>query len=205
MTSKRLLCLKCALPKANCICHLACEIDNAIELLALQHPLEQHQSKNSLRILALCAKHIQVEIGEQFVEDELQSWLYANDKTPVLLYPPTEDDSIGLFSPAPLADVQLLTNERVRLVLLDATWKKSRKMLYLNPVLQKLPRLTLVDPPPSIYKIRKSHSQNQLSSLEACCYAWRQLEKNPSAYPQLLDAFAGFIDQQQLLIKKNID
>lgn len=146
---------------------------------------------------------MQLRVGETFSGSVLQEWLTTGDKTSLLLYPPTpETNALGIEQPAPLPDLDHLAPENLRLVLLDATWKKSRKMLYLNPPLQKLPRLTLVDPPPSIYQIRKAHSENQLSSLEACCYAWRQLEKNPLAYQNLLDAFAGFVDQQKSLIEK---
>ncbi len=91
----------------------------------------------------------------------------------------------------------------IRLVVLDATWKKSRKMLYLNTELQTLPRLVLHNPPPSLYSIRKAHNKNQLSSFEACCYAWRQLEKRPEAYTQLLAAFEGFVNQQRQFIENS--
>jgi DTW domain-containing protein YfiP len=203
MISKRRYCQTCELPEASCICYLGCPVDNRVELLVLQHPLEQNESKNSLRLLKICAKNVRFEIGETFSNSELQEWLNTGDKTSLLLYPPTpEIKALGIDQPAPLPDLDQLTPECLRLVLLDATWKKSRKMLYLNPPLQKLPRLTLVDPPPSIYHIRKAHSENQLSSLEACCYAWRQLEKNPLAYQNLLEAFAGFVNQQKSLIEK---
>lgn len=202
MTSKRLCCPDCQLPEKNCICHLRCAVNNPIELLALQHPLEVDQSKNSLRLLRISSKNMQMKIGEVFAADELHNWLYANNKIPVLLYPESDYASIaGLIKPDELPDLSQIPLNRLRLVILDATWKKSRKMIYLNPGLQKLPRLTLVDPPPSIYTIRKSHSQNQLSSLEACCYAWRQLEKNPQAYDDLIKAFAGFVRQQTLFIE----
>lgn len=202
MISKRLYCPDCELPEKNCICHLRCAIDNPVELLALQHPLEVDQSKNSLRLLRISSKNMQMKIGEEFDQEELNQWLYADHKTPLLLYPESDYASIqGLIKPAVLPDLTEIPLTELRLVILDATWKKSRKMIYLNPGLQKLPRLTLIDPPPSIYTIRKSHSQNQLSSLEACCYAWRQLENNPPAYDELIKAFAGFVHQQHLLIE----
>jgi DTW domain-containing protein YfiP len=57
------------------------------------------------------------------------------------------------------------------MVVLDATWRKSRKMLHLNPALQALPRLAcehagfeLPDP--------QGHAPDQLSSLEAAPTRW---------------------------------
>ena len=84
----------------------------------------------------------------------------------------------------------------LRLVVLDATWRKSRKMLYLNPALQQLPRLPLRDTPPSHYLIRKAHAPNQLSTLEATCYALMQLDEEVARFAPLIAAFDGFVAQQ---------
>jgi DTW domain-containing protein len=91
--------------------------------------------------------------------------------------------------------------ERLRLVLLDATWRKSRKMLYLNSLLQGLPRLALHDLPPSNYRIRKAHAPDQLSSLEAAAYALSQLENRPTHYQTLFDGFDAFVEQQSQLFR----
>jgi len=84
---------------------------------------------------------------------------------------------------------------------LDATWRKSRKMLYLNPALQALPRLALVDAAPSNYRIRKAHAPHQLSSLEAAARALGQLEGGGERYQALLDAFDGFVSQQASYVR----
>ena len=204
MTNKRLLCNQCQLATANCICKFAVAIDNPIELLVLQHPKETTEVKNSIRLLHLCANNMQLITGEKFIDEELTTALYKDQKIPLLLYPATKElTSLGLATPNELPDLSKIETNKIRLVLIDATWKKSRKMLYLNPALQTLPRLTLENPPPSLYTIRKAHTQHQLSSLEACCYAWRQLEKNPSAYNELLTAFIGFVEQQLGFVEKD--
>jgi DTW domain-containing protein YfiP len=205
MIQKRRLCEQCHLAINNCICQYATPIDNRVELLVLQHTQETNEVKNSIRLLALCAKNIQIKIGEVFPHNDLQQNLYADQKIPLLLYPPTpESESVGIAIAPMLPDLSGINPESIRLVILDATWKKSRKMLYLNPELQKLPRLALVNPPPGIYSIRKAHNKNQLSSLEACCYAWRQLEQSPEAYSDLLQAFSGFVNQQRRFIENSV-
>jgi DTW domain-containing protein YfiP len=83
----------------------------------------------------------------------------------------------------------------VRLVVLDATWRKSRKMLHLNPALQRLPRLSLENAPASSYTIRKAHQPGQLSTLEATCAALAQLEGNPQTVQPLVNAFKGWMAQ----------
>jgi DTW domain-containing protein YfiP len=122
--------------------------------------------------------------------------LGAGARQSVLLYPDTPGDrSLGIAPPPPISAG--LTPEETRLVVLDATWRKSRKMLYLNPALQALPRLPLRDTPPSHYLIRKAHAPDQLSTLEATCYALAQMEDDAHRYDSVIAAFDGFVAQQQ--------
>ncbi len=201
---KRSLCTLCQRPLVRCLCNLATLIHNRVELLILQHPLEVNNAKNSVGLLSLSLKNSHLKIGERFTNTALQTWLHASDKTPLLLYPETpEEKSLGLNSPAPLPDLRVYSPDQLRLVVLDGTWRKSRKMLYENSVLQGLPRLSLMEVPPSIYTIRKAHSENQLSTLEASCYALRQLEQAQVDYAPLLSAFAQFVAQQQAFIPKD--
>jgi len=161
-------------------------------LLILQHPLEVGNAKNSARLLHLCVSGSVMATGEAFDAGVLDNMLYAEGRTPVLLYPATPGDA-GLPVPP---SMPMLPVDALRLVLLDATWRKSRKMLYLNPALQRLPRLGLTDVAPSNYRIRKAHAPHQLSSLEAAAQALGQLEDAPGHFSPLLDAFDGFVAQQ---------
>ena len=80
--------------------------------------------------------------------------------------------------------------------MLDGTWRKSRKMLQRNPLLQALPRLSLTPLAPSRYSVRKAHQPHQRSTLEAACAALAQLEGEPDRFSPLLAAFDGFVAQQ---------
>ena len=178
---------------------------NQVEVLILQHPLEVANAKGSVRLLELCLSSSQLIIGERFEAQRLLDALHAPSINtgisralqPVLLYPDTfESQAPDLTTvPAPkLPDNQDPCG--LRLLILDATWRKSRKMLYLNPVLQTLPRLSLAAMPASHYRIRKAHKPDQLSSLEACTYALMRLERDEAKYLPLLSAFDGFVGQQ---------
>lgn len=204
--TKRQTCPQCLRPLSTCICELIQPVQNHIELVILQHPLEVNEAKNTARLLHLCLKNSQIHIGETFTED-----FFAQFNAPstynLLLYPETpEEKSLGIITPPQLDATKLNIDESatnknlLRLWVLDATWRKSRKMLYLNPNLQRMPRIILQDAPASIYKIRKAHSENQLSTLEASCYALRQLEQNRVDYSPVLTAFAGFIKQHNTFI-----
>jgi DTW domain-containing protein YfiP len=160
-------------------------------LLILQHPLEVRNAKNSARLLHLCLPGSRLEVGEALSDLDLHALLYADGRVPVLLYPDTPG------APAPAVDA--VPPDRLRLVVLDATWRKSRKMLHVNPELQRLPRLALHDVPASAYRIRKAHAPHQLSTLEAAALALAQMEGDADRYRPLLQAFDGFVQQQAAL------
>ena len=59
-----------------------------------------------------------------------------------------------------------------------------------------MPRLSLIEVPLSRYLIRKAHRADQLSTLEATCFALAQLESSAEPFVPLLKAFDGFVAQQ---------
>jgi len=212
-SGKRQSCPRCLRPLSTCLCAWVQVVSNQIELIILQHPLEVHQAKNTARLLHLCLNNSQIHVGENFGPaffKQLQNKELNNNEQStydLLLYPETpEEKSLGINSPPLLDATKLLVDKNyqpiatLRLWVLDATWRKSRKMLYLNPELQAMPRVKLHNPPVSGYSIRKAHSENQLSTLEASCYALQQLEEGRVDYKPVLQAFAAFIQQQHTFI-----
>lgn len=188
--SKRPVCPVCQRPERACICQWVTPVAHATEVLILQHPLEVGHAKNSAGLLHLSLAHSRVVIGEGFDAAALQAAM-REPKYTVLLYPRTAQDA----SPGP-DPTRLQDPSNLRLVVLDGTWRKSRKMLHLSPTLQSLPRLSLDDAPTSNYRIRKAHKPGQLSTLEATCAALAQLEGEPERFQPLLQAFDGFVAQQ---------
>jgi DTW domain-containing protein YfiP len=197
--ARRLICAHCLRPLATCLCHLAVPTPSACELLILQHPLEVHHAKNSARLLHLSVPGSRIVVGEAFDGATLQA-LVPDDKYTVLLYPPTAFE--GHVAPTQLDPTRLQEPENLRLVVLDATWRKSRKMLHLSPGLQRLPRLALNEVPTGRYAIRKAHAPGQLSTLEATCAALAQLERNTERWQPLLAAFDAFVAGQMNYIQK---
>jgi DTW domain-containing protein YfiP len=174
---------------------------HATEVLILQHPLEVANAKNTARLLHLCLPNSRLVIGEAFTDAEALRAPWGDAPAPqhlVLLYPETPFDTAPDLAPPPPSMSTLEDPSTLRLVVLDATWRKSRKMLYASPPLQRLPRLALADLPASRYSIRKAHRPGQLSTLEATCAALVQLEGEGASerFQPLLDAFDGFVAQQ---------
>jgi len=170
-------------------------VAHTTEVLILQHPLEVDHAKNSARLLHLSLPNSQMLVGEAFDARSLKAALTVPKYT-VLLYPQTATQPQDR---APEPDPLRLTDTaHLRLVVLDGTWRKSRKMLHRSPLLQGLPRLELEGAPPSNYRIRKAHKPGQLSTLEACCAALARLEGDADdRFRPLLQAFDGFVAQQQ--------
>jgi DTW domain-containing protein YfiP len=196
-TPKRATCATCLRAQAACICRWIAPVVSGVDVLVLQHPLEVGNAKNSARLLHLSLPGSTLVVGEAFEQSGLAALLHGGGRAPVLLYPETPGDaSLGIV-PAPIVEPASLGGPgRVRLVVLDATWRKSRKMLYQNPALQALPRLALRDMPESNYRIRKAQAPGQLSTLEATAYALMQLHGDAGPFQPLLAAFDGFVTQQ---------
>jgi DTW domain-containing protein YfiP len=180
-------------------------VAHEVEVLVLQHPLEVDNAKGSARLLCMSLTRSELVTGEAFEAQDLQALLRAprstngignKTKKPVLLYPPTPNDTALQQAAPPLNIDWLEAPDQLRLIVLDGTWRKSRKMLYLNPLLQALPRLSLRDTPAAYHQIRKAHRPDQLSTLEATCAALAQLEHNTALFSPLLTAFDGFVAQQ---------
>lgn len=204
-TAPRAFCTPCQRPLRNCICDLVQPVAHATEVLILQHPLEVREAKGTARLLHLCLQRSRLEVGEQFDNDALQSWLTQDwHGTPspsqpprtVLLYPESAHDPALPLLPAPPLPPTWLESQPLRLVVIDGTWRKSRKMLYLHPLLQQLPRLGLRDLPASRYAIRRAHRAGQLSTLEATCCALAQLEPSNHGLEHLLQAMDALVLRQ---------
>ena len=159
------------------------------EVLILQHPMEASEAKGTARLLHLSLQRSVVLTGEVFgapLDTALQG-PHCN----LLLFP----DTAPSFT-SPSHEAWRPPPGLLRLVVLDGTWRKTRKMLALNPQLQRMQRLSLTATPPSRYRIRKAHQAHQLSTFEATCLALSQLEGDDFAMQPLLEAFDGFVGEQ---------
>jgi DTW domain-containing protein YfiP len=151
LSSKRQICPVCLRPKITCICHLVVSVHSDVEVLILQHPQEVFETKGTARLLHLSLSNSRILTGEIFDVADLLS-----PKDSFLLYPITpEDHSLGIVPPPELNTEKLVNLNNIRLIILDGTWRKSRKILCKNPYLQTLPRLVLKDLPQGQYTIRK--------------------------------------------------
>jgi DTW domain-containing protein YfiP len=184
---RRVACVRCLRPQATCLCALARPTAHRTEVLVLQHPQEQRQAKNSVALLRLCLAHCEVVVGEHFAPAALQALLQRPGRDTRLLYPDVP------AAPAP-SDPVTAAGAPLRLVVIDATWRKSLRMLLEHPALAVLPRLSLDAPAPTRYRaIRAARRADQVSTLEATVQALSMLEGPAFEAEPLLDAFSLFV------------
>ena len=182
----RARCGRCQRPHSHCLCALIPQLQSRTRVLILQHPEESRHALNTARLAALGLVNGELQVGEQFAD--LASWLADPAYQACLLFP--GDDA------QPLATVAASASERpLLLVVPDGTWRKARKLLYLNPLLAALPRVCLPAGLESRYRLRKAPMAGALSTLEAIVVALEALEA-PQSFAALLQPFEALIDGQ---------
>jgi DTW domain-containing protein YfiP len=185
VSPRRARCERCALPVSTCLCALVARVDNAVDVLVLQHPDEADEAKGSVRLLRLSLARCRLVVGEVFEPASLLALLDGDVSGSALLYP--SDTVEGTSHARKLAQPR-------RLVVLDGTWRKSGGMLRANPLLQSLPRWSIEPAEPARYAaLRKARRPGQLSTLEATCAALARIEDAPARYGPLLAAFDRFV------------
>mgnify|MGYP003150987384 FL=1 len=179
----RALCQQCQRPASTCLCDALVQRQSRYRLHILQHPKEARHALSSAPLLARSISGSQLHVGESFDPQALlgQHW----QTNCLLLYP--GDKTIS-------AD-QARESGIEQLVVLDGTWRKTAKLLHLNPWLTQLPRLALQPDRSSRYRIRKSPRSDGLSTIEATADALNALHGNRD-YDAILGAFEQMIDQQ---------
>lgn len=178
-------CERCLRPLDHCLCALIPRLPSRTRVLLLQHPSEAGHALNTARLASLGLVNAQLQVGEVF--GQLPDWLASPDYRPVLLFP---GEGAQVVTPVKLDDRPLL------LVVPDGTWRKARKLLYLNPALATLPRVSLAeDAAPSRYRVRKAPGEGALSTIEAVTRALNGLEA-PANFDALLRPFEALIEGQ---------
>jgi len=181
-------CSQCGKARKACICDNIVALDSQVELIILQHPTEEHRPMGTARILSLSLANSRLLVGEDFREHgELNQLLAEPDVEHFVLYP--SDVSLSA------ADVALPIEKKIRIILLDGTWKKAFKLWQINTQLHHLPCLHLPEDLKGNYRIRKAPSENALSTVEAGFHVLSMMQPEKDFSP-LLDAFEAMIDYQ---------
>ncbi|WP_163935391.1 tRNA-uridine aminocarboxypropyltransferase [Paraferrimonas sp. SM1919] len=184
----RAKCDNCNQPQVRCFCPFITPLKHQTKLIIMQHPSELKAAKGTVKLLQMMSQNIEVWVGESQADfSELQQQLQGIQVG--LLYP--DEQAVSLDG----ADKPQLD----ALILLDGTWKKTYKILQLNPWLQALPKVSF-NAPKGRYHIRKAPRADSLSTLEAACFALEAIESF-DARPWL-SGFEAFMQQQIQLMAR---
>ncbi|MCY1269382.1 DTW domain protein [compost metagenome] len=178
-------CPRCQRPESHCLCPLIPHLLSRTRVLLLQHPSEVGHALNTARLAALGLENAELRVGERF--DDLADLLADSRYRACLLFP-GEDAR-------PVAEVAAADPRPLLLVVPDGTWRKARKLLYLNPELEVLPRVALPEGLSSRYRLRKAPMAGALSTIEAIVAALDILEA-PNRFDELLRPFEALIQGQ---------
>ncbi len=141
------------------------------------------------RILSLSLTNSRCFVGEDFsLHSELNALLNEPDVAHWLLYPGEQAQPLSsVLTPG--------RPEKIRVILIDGTWKKAYKIWQLSTNLHSLPQLKLAETLTGNYRIRKAPSDNSLSTVEAGYHLLSELEPEQDFSP-LMNAFEHMIQFQ---------
>ncbi|MGI5860953.1 MAG: tRNA-uridine aminocarboxypropyltransferase [Myxococcales bacterium] len=161
-------CPRCLLREAACLCDCIPRVETRTQVLIVRHTKERLRTSNTARVAALALVRAQL-LDIEAASDPIDPAPFREPGT-WLLYPGQE--RAGRPEPAPR-----------KLVVLDGSWRQTRRMYLHMPALRGLPVLSL--PPPEIApaRLREQQRPEGHSTLEAIAAAIRFIEGEAAARP----------------------
>ncbi len=174
-------CPRCLILHAHCICAEVPRVETRTELVVVRHEKEGWKSTGTARIAALALP------GLKLLD-------YGEDSEPARSLLPPHTDGAHLLFPGDAA--QPPWPAVTRLVVLDGTWRQTRKMYGKLPALHAAPRLALPPKPlgERVLRLRASTFEEGRSTLEAIAEAIALLEGEAVAAP-LFDLHARYVEK----------
>jgi len=173
-------CERCWLARRFCLCAEAPHVPAKTEVLIVRHVVESYRPSNSARIAAISLERCEVlkygAPGEVFDQGRLR------EEGTWFLYPGGDPADFSSGRPR-------------RLVVLDGTWRHTRRMFIRIGALRGMPRLSLPAPavPPEA-RLRRGRSTHEMATLEAIGHAITLLEGEEVGRP-LLDLYRLFVER----------
>lgn len=191
-------CTKCFKPISNCLCKYTKEIDTGIKFILLMHPKEAKRQRTGTGNLAhISLKNSEIIVGLDFSKNErLQTLLNDPQYYPVMMYP-GED----AWTAKKDGFAQILQGRTLLVLILDATWFCSKKMIEHNPFLLELPRISFYGNYQSIFTFKHEPRPEYISTIESCYYFIKEMQENnlvnKDINPEpLMDVFKEMIKYQ---------
>jgi DTW domain-containing protein YfiP len=166
-------------------------LETRTKVLFLQHPRESKTAIGTAKIAHACLPSSELHVGLRFGDDPAVRRTLDDPSThAVLLYPGPDALVLGT------EEARKKLPDPLVLVVIDGTWPQSKKVLKENPWLGGLPRVALLPPEPSEYRIRREPREDFVSTLESVAQALGAIEGNPSRFEALYAPFRAMVDTQ---------
>lgn len=184
----RSICCNCLRPVPVCYCPHLSQQRNEWPVYIIQDLRESAHAIGTARIAALSLSncHLLVLDPDNISATSMPALEELRASSPVLIYPGEQSKSLSVLAALP----------KRPLMFIDASWRRSRKIMHRLPWLAELPRYRLEQAAPSRYRIRQQPDMNALSTLEAIAFTLATVERNVRSFEGLLATMDWVIDQQ---------
>jgi DTW domain-containing protein len=152
-------CLGCGVPKKICLCHQIDVRQMDTEIIILRHPHERKKTLSTVSLIKQRYPQVLVKEGRVFSP--------IRNNNCALLFPDTVASDEASSRAGMHSGKDLHGGGEQTLLLLDATWRKAKRILHDNPWLAALPRVSLEPRARSDYLLRKGPGGAALSTVEA--------------------------------------
>lgn len=191
----RKCCSQCLRPVSVCYCaQIHCQPQNRWPVYIVQDTRESSHAIGTARIAALSLSNCRLTTLNPDKSHHSAELDAIRLLQPVLIYPGDNARDVSELTGAPVTP----------LLFVDASWRRSRKIMHTQPWIADLPRYSLNLSAGSRYRIRQQPGEHALSTLEAIVYTLQQLETGPERFNSLLATMDWVVDQQIKHITANI-
>ena len=165
-------CLRCWIRHEFCLCSELPQVATRTQVVVIRHSREADKSTGTARIAALALPNSTViDFGEESAPVNAEVAPLASGAW--LLFPAEEP-----AAPVPEGVPRVL-------IVIDGTWRQTRRMLKKLPSLHRLPRLALPAKSAAPLRLRESTSTDNRSTLEAIAEGLTLLEGEAVGAPLL--------------------
>lgn len=158
ISEARETCYACYRPRPHCVCGYLQPFEAHTNLLLLQHPNEWRKYYSTAKLVKDSISNSRLWRGVTFSPETLQGAIDSHET--FLLYP--GNDAVDC------EEVALST--RSRIIVIDGTWDEAQKIVYRNPILHSVQRISFRKPLNSTYRIRRPPKGGYLSTVESIAH-----------------------------------
>jgi len=158
VSEARATCYTCYRPRAHCVCGFLQPFEAHTNLLLLQHPNEWRKYYSTAKLVKDSIINAELWRGVTFSPENLQ--LAIDSHETFLLYPGS--DAIDCE--------EVALTPRSRIMVIDGTWDEAQKIVYRNPMLHAVRRISFRKPLTSTYRIRRPPKGGYLSTVESIAH-----------------------------------